>query len=179
MVWLPWVLTGWKVEYDSSIGHAAQALGLALIAAGLAPTTVTFVEFARAGGTPVPGALTEHLVVSGFNKYVRNPIYLGVVVVIVGEALLFGQLSLLIYGAGVWLAAAVFVRRYEEPTLARRFGGDYEAYRSAVPAWRPRLHPWSPGDDDSERRGRSSAAPPRRAADEAVGTAPTTTPPGH
>jgi len=146
---MPWLITGWKVEYTSTIGRVAQAIGVALIVVGLAPAVRTFVEFARAGGTPVPGAFTERLVVTGFNGYVRNPIYLGTLVIIVGEALLLGQLSLLVYAAVVWLIAAAFVRRYEEPTLANRFGVDYQVYRRAVPAWRPRLHPWSPGDEDN------------------------------
>ena len=81
----------------------------------------------------------------------RNPIYLGTLVIILGEALLLGQPSLLPYAALVWLAAAVFVRRYEEPTLASRFGADFEAYRRAVPAWIPRLRPWTNGDPPRAR----------------------------
>jgi protein-S-isoprenylcysteine O-methyltransferase Ste14 len=147
-VWVPWLITGWHVGYTSPIGAVAQLVGVALILVGLVPAVRTFVEFARAGGTPVPGALTEHLVVSGFNRYVRNPIYLGTLIVIVGEAVLLGQASLLVYAAMVWLVAAGFVRLYEEPTLSSRFGPDYEAYRRAVPAWRPRVHPWNPGSQN-------------------------------
>ena len=55
-------------------------------------------------------------------------------------------LALLLYATVVWLISAAFVRFYEEPTLARRFGADYEAYRRAVPAWWPRLRPWDPGE---------------------------------
>ena len=103
-------------------------------------------------GTPVPGVPTQHLVVSGFNRYVRNPIYVGTLVILVGEALLLGQLTLIGYAVVVWGLAAIFVRVYEEPTLARRFGAGYTAYRSAVPAWRPRLHPWtSDAPNDRER----------------------------
>lgn len=103
-----------------------------------------FVQFVRAEGTPVPGAMPGHLVVTGFNSYVRNPIYLAALTIVVGEALLFGQLSVLLYALAAWAGSAVFVRWYEEPVLARRFGPDYVAYRRAVPAWQPRLHPWSP-----------------------------------
>jgi protein-S-isoprenylcysteine O-methyltransferase Ste14 len=63
---------------------------------------------------------------------------------IVGQGLLFGQLALLVYGLLVWAATAAFVRWYEEPTLARAFGGEYDSYRAAVPAWIPRLRPWRP-----------------------------------
>jgi protein-S-isoprenylcysteine O-methyltransferase Ste14 len=82
-------------------------------------------------------------VVSGFNRYVRNPVYLGSLLIFSGEALLFGSLRLLVYTAAGWAGAAVFVRWYEEPALTRRFGAEYQAYRRAVPAWRPRLRPWS------------------------------------
>lgn len=143
-VWLPWRITGWKVQYESGVGRIAQALGVALIIIGLVPVVATFVSFARAGGTPVPGLLAERLVVTGFNRYVRNPLYLGVFVLLVGEALLLGQPGLLIYAAVAWLVTAVFVGWYEEPALVRRFGLKYEVYRRAVPAWWPRRHPWTP-----------------------------------
>jgi protein-S-isoprenylcysteine O-methyltransferase Ste14 len=144
VVWVPWLITAWRVAYSSSSGwRAAQALGVVLIVAGLAPIVWTFVSFVRAGGTPIPGVYTQELVVRGFNQYVRNPIYLGVVVIVVGQALLLGQWQLLVYAACVRLGTAWFVRAYEEPALARRFGAQYQAYRRAVPAWRPRVHPWS------------------------------------
>jgi protein-S-isoprenylcysteine O-methyltransferase Ste14 len=149
-VWVPWAITGWRVQWHSHWGWVGQAAGVVLILLGLLPAVVTFVEFARAGGTPVPGAPTQHLVVSGFNRYVRNPIYLGTLVILFGEALLLGQVSLVGYAVVVWGLVAVFVRLYEEPTLARRFGGSYAAYQQAVPAWRPRLHPWT-GDSPPDR----------------------------
>lgn len=101
-------------------------------------------EFVKAGGTPLPLAPTDQLVVTGFNRHVRNPMYVGVLLVILGQALLFGNLRLLIYAAVAWMVPAAFVHWYEEPTLARQFGAEYEAYRQAVPAWWPRLRPWTP-----------------------------------
>ena len=71
--------------------------------------------------------------------------YLAVTAVIVGQALLLGQPGLLAYAAAVAGATAAFAHGYEEPTLHRQFGGEYEAYRRAVPAWWPRRHPWQPG----------------------------------
>src|ERR687889_217390 len=88
------------------------------------------------------------LVVGGLYRYVRNPMYVAVLAAIVGQALLLGQLGLLLYAAALWLISAAFVRWYEEPTLRRRFGADYEAYRRAVPAWWPRLRPWKPSGQD-------------------------------
>jgi protein-S-isoprenylcysteine O-methyltransferase Ste14 len=70
--------------------------------------------------------------------------YVAVVGAVLGEAMLLGQAVLLAWAALLWLAFASFVRLYEEPTLARRFGDEYEAYRRAVPAWLPRLRPWRP-----------------------------------
>jgi protein-S-isoprenylcysteine O-methyltransferase Ste14 len=61
---------------------------------------------------------------------------------IIGQALALGQLVLLAYAAAFAVAVAAFVRFYEEPTLRRQFGEQYEAYRRAVPAWLPRRRPW-------------------------------------
>jgi protein-S-isoprenylcysteine O-methyltransferase Ste14 len=142
-VLIPWLGTGWQFRPHWPV--AAELSGVLLIGAGLAPVVSVFVQFARAGGTPLPGAPTQRLVTSGFHRYVRNPVYLGSLLIFCGEALLFGRLSLLLYAAIGWAGAAAFVRWYEEPALARRFGAEYEAYRRAVPAWRPRLRPWTPG----------------------------------
>lgn len=122
----------------------AQIVGVLLICMGLVPVLSAFVEFAKAGGTPLPVAAPRRLVVSGFNRYVRNPMYVGLLVVIVGQALLFGSLGALIYAAVMWAVTASFVRWYEEPTLQRQFGPQYQAYVQAVPAWVPRLRPWTP-----------------------------------
>ena len=143
-VLLPWLISG--RQFHRLWPVPAQVAGVLLIGAGLVPVAGAFVQFARAGGTPLPLAPTQHLVVAGFHRYVRNPIYLGSLLIFTGEALLFGRLSLLLYAAIGWAGAAAFVRWYEEPALARRFGAEYEAYRRAVPAWWPRLHPWTPGD---------------------------------
>jgi hypothetical protein len=70
--------------------------------------------------------------------------YVAMLAVIVGQAALFGQLGPVGYAAILWAVAASVVRWREEPVLARRFGADYDAYRQAVPAWWPRLRPWTP-----------------------------------
>ena len=89
-------------------------------------------------------AAPQRLVVGGVYRYVRNPMYVAVLAMILGQALLLGQTVLLAYAALLWLVFASFVRFYEEPTSTARFGADYEAYRRAVPAWLPRLRPWRP-----------------------------------
>ena len=146
-VLVPWLVTGWHVHRPLPYWAVAQVIGVVLICAGLVPVVHAFVQFARAGGTPMPLAPTRRLVVTGFHRYARNPIYLGSLLIFLGEALFFGSGRLLIYTAIGWLGVAAFVHWYEEPALARRFGAEFEAYRRAVPAWRPRLHPWTPEAD--------------------------------
>ncbi len=82
--------------------------------------------------------------VGGVYRYVRNPMYVAVASTIVGQALVLGRPALLVYAVAFVAVTAAFVRWYEEPTLARQFGSQYEAYRRAVPGWWPRRRPWSP-----------------------------------
>jgi protein-S-isoprenylcysteine O-methyltransferase Ste14 len=120
------------------------------VAAGAAVLVHAFTRFVVEGlGTPAPVAPTAHLVVSGLYRYVRNPMYVAVVAVIAGQALLLWEPVLLTYAAVVGLAFVLFVLGYEQPTLRRQFGASYDAYRRAVPAWWPRLRPWRP--DHNER----------------------------
>jgi protein-S-isoprenylcysteine O-methyltransferase Ste14 len=139
---VPWLLTGW----DSTDPPAVVFwLGVALVAAGCAVLIQTFARFVLEGrGTPAPIAPTERLVVGGLYRYVRNPMYVAVGATIAGQALVLGRPALLLYAALFWLVVAAFVHLYEEPTLAARYGEQYAAYRRAVPAWRPRLRPWTP-----------------------------------
>lgn len=114
-----------------------------LIAAGLPVLIHAFVRFAVEGlGTPAPVAPTARLVVGGIYRHVRNPMYLAVLSIILGQALLFGAVPVAIYAAAVAAAVISFVRFYEEPVLTNRYGAEYEAYRHAVPGWLPRLTPW-------------------------------------
>jgi protein-S-isoprenylcysteine O-methyltransferase Ste14 len=102
-----------------------------------------FLRFVVEGvGTPAPVAPTQQLVVGGLYRYVRNPMYLAVAATIVGQALVLGQLVLLVYAAVFGVAVFAFVRWYEEPTLRRQFEDQYEEYRREVPGWWPRLRPW-------------------------------------
>jgi protein-S-isoprenylcysteine O-methyltransferase Ste14 len=139
---VPWLLTGWA-RHDWSL--PVRLLGGAMIAFGLAFFLPAFIRFVVEGlGTPAPVAPTERLVVGGAYRHVRNPMYLAVGAVIVGQGLLLGQAVLLLYAMVFAVAVASFVHGYEEPTLARRFGEQYEAYRREVPRWRPRLRAWKP-----------------------------------
>jgi protein-S-isoprenylcysteine O-methyltransferase Ste14 len=114
-----------------------------LIAVGSAIVLEAFGRFALEGiGTPAPVFPTKHLVVKGSYRYVRNPMYVAVTSMILGQALLLGNLHLLEYAVIPWLVAHLFVLIYEEPTLRRSFGAEYETYCAHVPRWIPRLSPW-------------------------------------
>lgn len=97
-------------------------------------------------GTPMPLAPPQRLVVVGFYRYVRNPMYLGFYTGWAGLWVIFGRISKMgIEAAAIGvLAVVLFVLFYEEPALRRKFGADYEEYCRHVPRWLPRLRPWQP-----------------------------------
>ncbi len=120
------------------IGLFALLLGVILLGACVW-------EFARSGrGTLSPADPPRELVVQGLYRYVRNPMYLSVTLIVLGEALVAASPSLLVYWL-VWFAAAnLFVMAYEEPSLRRQFGSTYEHYTKAVRRWVPHLRPYRP-----------------------------------
>jgi protein-S-isoprenylcysteine O-methyltransferase Ste14 len=139
---VPWWLSGWQVQPPLFELMAVRFAGLAQIALGTLALLDSFARFALQGlGTPAPIFPTQHLVVTGLYRYVRNPMYVGVVAMIVGQGLFLGNLHLLEYAAVPWLAAHLFVVGYEEPTLRRTFGEEYERFCANVPRWIPRLRP--------------------------------------
>jgi protein-S-isoprenylcysteine O-methyltransferase Ste14 len=138
---IPWAITGWRME--ASLFWGSRALGGVLIAAGAAVLLHAFGRFVVEGlGTPAPVAPTQRLVVSGIYRHVRNPMYLAVGSMIAGQALLFGQTELLGYTFAFGAVVFCFVHFYEEPTLHRQFGPEYDAYTRAVPGWIPTLRSW-------------------------------------
>ncbi|MCE7861273.1 MAG: isoprenylcysteine carboxylmethyltransferase family protein [Chloroflexi bacterium CFX2] len=107
---------------------------------GLAMLIWCFWDFLVKGkGTPAPIDPPKQLVVSGLYSYVRNPMYVGVLLILIGHFVWFGYWRLLIYALIVLTAFHLFVRFYEEPNLRSRFGGSYEEYCRNVPRWIPRL----------------------------------------
>ena len=150
---VPWLLTGWETG-EAFHSLPLQAVGVATIGAGVAVLVTSFARFVHEGlGTPAPVAPTEprrrrslpvraEPDVSGGRVDHRRP----------GAP---ARRPVLLVYALVFLAAVVsFVRWYEEPTLVRRFGEQYEAYRRAVPGWWPRRSPWKPGADHTSGRDR-------------------------
>jgi protein-S-isoprenylcysteine O-methyltransferase Ste14 len=110
-----------------------------LVGLGAAVLLEAFARFVIEGvGTPAPAAPTEKLVVGGLYRYVRNPMYLAVAAVVLGQALVLGRWLLVGYGLVFGLAVWSFVHWYEEPTLRRQFGSAYDDYRATVSGWWPR-----------------------------------------
>jgi protein-S-isoprenylcysteine O-methyltransferase Ste14 len=136
---VPWLLTDWEARGAEPLSLTGM-IGIFMLAAGAGALVGAFVRFVVEGlGTPAPVAPTEHLVVGGLYRYVRNPMYTAVVATILGQALVLRQPVLVVYAGLVAAAVAAFVHLYEEPTLSRRYGAEYDAYRRAVPRWLPRL----------------------------------------
>jgi len=143
--WVPYLLTRWEM-HPALLGlESGRIVGVILAGAGLAILLECFARFAVKGrGTPAPIAPTASLVVSGLYRYVRNPMYVGVLGVVIGQALVFGSGVLLTYAATLWLLFHAFVLGYEERALHRQFGSAYEVYRANVRRWWPRLAAWEP-----------------------------------
>ena len=136
--WIPRTLRG---DAPLTSTPALRWLSFALIAIGIAIYLHTaFWGFALRGlGTPAPIAPPGKLVAEGLHRYVRNPMYLGVLMIVIGQAVLYRSMALVEYSAAIWLAAHLFVLLYEEPTLQRKFGEEYREYRRRVPRWIPRF----------------------------------------
>jgi protein-S-isoprenylcysteine O-methyltransferase Ste14 len=140
LVLMPWYITHFRIaagEPMVQIAGAATIIGL-----GLIPLLESIGRFVLVGrGTLLPAVPTEHLVVSGPYRYVRNPMYVGVITALAGEALLFWSRHMVVYLATIWIIMHIFVCFYEEPTLAQKYGEEYEGFRHNVPRWIPRLRP--------------------------------------
>ena len=135
--YVPWRLR----EGATAVTGFEEWAALAVIAIGVTIYLHTaFWGFALiGGGTPAPIAPTKILVVKGLHRVVRNPMYMGVALVIGGQAWFFHSLRIFIYMLCMLTVAHLFVVFYEEPTLRRQFGEEYERYRATVPRWIPKF----------------------------------------
>ena len=141
-VYIPWRVCHWHLGPPLLGSFLLRMIGVLMIAAGLPVLLDSFARFAVEGlGTPAPVAPPQHLVVTSFYRYVRNPMYVAVSLLIFGQGLLFGSFPLLEYGLVVWLAFFAFVVLYEEPALQKKFGKEYEEFCARVPRWIPRVKP--------------------------------------
>ena len=142
---VPWWITGWQLRPPLLGLELTRGIGAIMILAGVPGVVDVFVRFALQGlGTPAPIAPPRNLVVTGLNRHVRNPIYVALVAIVLGQALLLGDWRLIVWGALLWLSFHAVVVAQEEPSLEELFGKEYEAYRAAVPRWIPRMTPWRP-----------------------------------
>jgi protein-S-isoprenylcysteine O-methyltransferase Ste14 len=140
---IPWSISHYSFGPPLLGVEPLRWLGIVLLILGGVLLLETFARFALQGrGTPAPIAPTKSLVVTGSYRFVRNPMYVAVVSLILGQALLFGNLIVLAYGLAAWLTVHLFVLSYEEPTLSATYGAQYDRYRANVRRWLPRLTPW-------------------------------------
>ena len=139
---IPGLITGWRIPWTSPAVSPVAIAAAVVILGGVVVLLDAFVRFARADGTPAPPMPTAHLVVVGPYRHVRNPMYLAVLAIILGQALLFASAGALLYAGVVLLAVGLFVKGYEEPTLELEYGDEYREYRRNVRGWIPRLRPW-------------------------------------
>jgi protein-S-isoprenylcysteine O-methyltransferase Ste14 len=145
-----WLLPSW-LGFRVDTASAAHWRLIAAIPSvlGFAVALKCVWDFGRTGhGTPAPFAPPQRLVVVGFYRYVRNPMYVGFFLGWAGLWIVFGRASLVALGAAflVVLGVALFVQLYEEPTLRKMFGAEYEEYCRNVRRWLPRTHPWAKSD---------------------------------
>jgi protein-S-isoprenylcysteine O-methyltransferase Ste14 len=139
---IPWLISGWRPYDWDGLAWLVVPVAWIAITLGVAFLLHAFALFALHRGTPAPVAPTRTLVVNGVYRFVRNPMYLAVLAIILGQALLFGSWWLLVYAAIALIAVVAFVKGYEEPTLTGTYGEHYLEYRRNVPGWWPRLTPW-------------------------------------
>ena len=134
---VPFALTASMKGQRIDLGPA-HLLGFTVLLPGIAIITWCFIDFVHRGrGTPAPYDPPRNLVVVGLYTYMRNPQYVGVILIAVSEAILFGRIFLFGYALFLAIGYHLFVRFYEEPTLRRKFGEEYVQYCAAVSRWLP------------------------------------------
>jgi protein-S-isoprenylcysteine O-methyltransferase Ste14 len=132
---VPWLLTRWEADPQPL---ALKLLSVLVLAAGAVLVLETTARFALQGrGTPAPWAPPERFVERGSYRFVRSPMYLGVILLILGQALLLGREILFGWAVVAWLIFELSLVTWEEPGLRRRFGESYEDYRRRVRRWIP------------------------------------------
>ncbi|HKS71870.1 MAG TPA: isoprenylcysteine carboxylmethyltransferase family protein [Terriglobales bacterium] len=146
-----WLLPGW-LGFSVNFPGSSRWRWLAALPSivGFAIALRCVFDFGWTGhGTPAPIAPPERLVVAGFYRFVRNPMYVGFVMGWIGLWVVFGRANFAAIAAalGAALGVHLFVVFYEEPTLRKKFGGDYQEYCRNVRRWWPRATPWDPASE--------------------------------
>jgi protein-S-isoprenylcysteine O-methyltransferase Ste14 len=137
---IPWWLTRWQSGPDVPAGRLLSLLGWCGVIVGTAAVIEAFVRFVRRGrGTPAPYDPAVYLVASGSYRYVRNPMYVGMLMLVIGQALILRRTALVWYSLALGLAFHLRIILHEEPFLERRFGESYREYCRHVRRWVPRV----------------------------------------
>jgi protein-S-isoprenylcysteine O-methyltransferase Ste14 len=145
---LLWLVPQWlnvRSSWDLPSRNPTRWFGLVPLIPAAIITISCFINFFLVGkGTPAPFDAPRRLVVSGPYRYVRNPMYLGAGLVLLGCGILFAEFSGVLVGYALAIVVLVnfFVFLYEEPTLRHKFGAEYEDYSRNVRRWIPRATPW-------------------------------------
>ena len=131
---------GFESPFFGAPGYSISLGGMP-VTLGIVGLLDSFGRFAMEGPRHTGAYLSHpyHLVVTGLYRYVRNPMYVAVVITVLGPGLIFGNAALVEYGGLVWLLFHLFVLLYEEPTLRASFGSEYNHFCAGVPRWIPRL----------------------------------------
>jgi protein-S-isoprenylcysteine O-methyltransferase Ste14 len=138
LVYVPGRLLNASAVAGPAMIGAPQIVGMIITTTGAAVASWCILTFVFVGkGTAAPFDPPRRLVVRGPYRFVRNPMYIGAILAMLGVALFYGSLSILIYAGVIFLATHLFVMLYEEPTLRRSFGPEYEAYCRRVNRWWP------------------------------------------
>ena len=128
----------------SGLLEKGLSLVVGVLACGLCISSVRLFAIKGGGGTPAPWDPVAQLIIHGPYRYVRNPMLIGVIVILLCEALFFGSGPLLVYACLFLLANVAYFPLSEEPALLKRYGRAYQQYLDNVPRWIPRLTPYHP-----------------------------------
>ena len=138
----PWAVTRWRLPPDPR--PLLWAPGAVLLALGLMGLVACFIRFAWHGrGTPAPIAPPTRLMVGGLYRWVRNPMYVAIMGMLTGQAMIFASPPALAYAGAIFLMFHIWTVTFEEPQMRGLFPEDFAAYSAAVPRWIPRLTPWN------------------------------------
>ena len=142
--WMP----GWLLLFP--LNYLALALSIVSLFGGLYLLGSTIMLFARIGqGTLAPWIPTQKLVVHGIYRHVRNPMITGVLLILLGESLLFGSIWIYLWFLFFLIGNHYYFIKSEEPGLVRRFGEEYVRYAQNVPRWIPRRTPWDSSSENA------------------------------
>ncbi|NVO10773.1 MAG: isoprenylcysteine carboxylmethyltransferase family protein [Bacteroidales bacterium] len=131
------------IEKNASVLISTLVIGIFIMCIGLFIMILTISSFVRIGkGTLAPWNPTKKIVISGLYAYVRNPMIIAVLIVLIGESIAVLSLNIFIWTVIFFVINNIYFLVYEEPNLERRFKDEYRDYKGSVPRWVPNLKPF-------------------------------------